>query len=197
MPLLTHASSDIVRGILPSCPPVYVPVLVCPSCLFVALLVRSRWLFLGLLLPVLFACGCPSLCPSLCIRVVFSFVRWFVRLILSILRSLMFCLLSFLALLVCFVCLLSLVCFVCLRFLFLLCLPALFLFFYRTSSGGLCADFGGARAGDSNPSTVYEKDPPSGGGPQPHPTGVLRMVSRKARLREGAHLQGHRVSLLQ
>ena len=62
-------------------------------------------------------------------------------------------------------------------------------------AGGVCADFGGARAGDPDPRAFYEEDPPGRGGPQPHAPCVLRVVSREAWFREGAHLQGRRVSI--
>lgn len=60
-------------------------------------------------------------------------------------------------------------------------------------AGSLCADFGGARASDPDPIAVDSEDPSGRGSPQPHPPGLLRVVSRKARVREGAHLQGRRV----
>lgn len=61
-------------------------------------------------------------------------------------------------------------------------------------AGGVCADFGGARAGDPDPRAVDEEDSPGRRSPQPHPPCVLRVVSREAWIREGAYLQGRRVS---
>lgn len=66
----------------------------------------------------------------------------------------------------------------------------------HTHTGGVYADVGGARIGHPDPGTIDAKNPAGRGCPQPDTPGVLRVVSREARLRQGAHLQGRRVSYL-
>lgn len=61
-------------------------------------------------------------------------------------------------------------------------------------AGGVRAHVGGARVGDADSCPVDEEDSSGRGRTQLDSTSVLRVVSREEGVRQGAHLQGHRVS---